>query len=157
MKRYAVEVGGRTHVVEVEELTAERFHVRVGGHAFELKLSRAEEVPAEPVALEPRAARTDVRPAPPPVESLPRVAPPPLAGAAGAGEVRAPMPGTVTSVEVRPGDVVRRGQTLVRLEAMKMLNHVRAARDGVVAEVTAEAGRSVGFGDVLLTFRPDAP
>ena len=32
MRRYAVEVGGRTHVVDVEELTAERFHVRIAGH-----------------------------------------------------------------------------------------------------------------------------
>jgi biotin carboxyl carrier protein len=158
MRRYAVEVGGRTHVVDVEELTAERFRVRVGGHDFELKLSRAEEVPGAPVAIAQQAAGGAARAVPPPpVGTLPPLAPPPLPAAAGAAEVRAPMPGTVTSVEVRPGEAVRRGQTLARLEAMKMLNHVRAPRDGVVARVEVEAGATVGFGDVLLSLGPDAP
>jgi biotin carboxyl carrier protein len=40
---------------------------------------------------------------------------------------------------------------------MKMLNHVRAPRDGVVAEVRVEAGSTVAFGDVLVTFQAAAP
>lgn len=149
MRRYAVEVGGRTHTIDVEELTAERFHVRVGGHEFDLTLSQAEEI------------ASSYRP--PPIEGLPHVpatAPPPLPPpavptAGGSGDVRAPMPGTVLSVEVQPGAAVRRGDTLVRLEAMKMINQVRAHRDGVVAEVKAAPGQTVGFGEVLVTFAQD--
>jgi len=158
MRRYAVEVGGRTHVVDVEELTAERFHVRIAGHQFELKLSRAEEVPSAPAAEVAQFPHGDPRrSAPAAAYSQPLVAPPPLTSAAGGADVRAPMPGTVIRVEVRPGDAVRAGQTLVRLEAMKMLNHVRTPRDGVVADVRVEAGATVGFGDVLVTFRPESP
>jgi biotin carboxyl carrier protein len=161
MRRYTVEVGGRTHTIDVEEVTAERFRVRVGDHEFELKLSQAEDVPVEVVTphmagAAPAGARL---PRPPMVEELarlPRVAPPPLLGDSGSLDVRAPMPGTVVSVEVRPGGAVRRGEPLVRLEAMKMINHVRAPRDGVVAEVRVEPGQSVAFGDPLVTFERSA-
>lgn len=149
MRRYTVEVGGRTHTIDVEELTAEKFHVRVGGHDFDLTLSQAEEI------------ASSYRP--PPIEGLPPVpttAPPPLPpapapAASASAEVRAPMPGTVLSVEVQPGAPVKRGDTLVRLEAMKMINQVRAHRDGVVAEVRAAPGQTAAFGDVLVTFAQD--
>jgi biotin carboxyl carrier protein len=146
VRRYAVEVGGHTHTIDVEEITAERFHVRVGGQEFELRLSQAEEVfrPPPQEALPPLPA------------TPPRLFPPaPLAVAGGAAEVRAPMPGSVISVEVEPGASVRRGDTLLRLEAMKMINQVRTHRDGVIAEVKAKPGQSVGFGDVLVTFTAD--
>jgi biotin carboxyl carrier protein len=150
VRRYTVEVGGRTHTIDVEEITAEKFHVRVGGHDFDLTLS----LQAEEVASSYR---------PPPIEGLPPVpatAPPPLPPApdrvlAASAEVRAPMPGTVLSVEVAPGAVVKRGDTLVRLEAMKMINQVRAHRDGVVAEVKAAPGQAAAFGDVLVTLVQD--
>lgn len=149
MRRYAVEVGGRTHTIDVEEITAEMFHVRVGGHEFELRLSQAEEVASSyrppPIEGLPPVPATAPPPQPPPPEPTPT----------GSSDVRAPMPGTVLSIEVQPGAAVRRGDTLVRLEAMKMINQVRAHRDGVVAEVKATAGQSVGFGEVLLTFARD--
>jgi biotin carboxyl carrier protein len=161
MRRYAVEVGGRTHTIDVEEITAERFRVRVGGHEFELRLSQAEDVPLESVT--PQVAGAVHAGAPPSrpvmvdeIAHLPRVAPPPLVGESDSLDVRAPMPGTVVSVEVLPGAAVRRGDALVRLEAMKMINHVRAPRDGVVAEVKVEPGRSVAFGDPLVTFERSA-
>lgn len=148
MRRYAVEVGGRTHTIDVEEITAERFRVRVGGHEFELRLSQAEELGYRPPAIEGLP--------PVPVTAPPPLPPPPaLATDAGPADVRAPMPGTVVSVEVEPGAVVHRGDTLVRLEAMKMINQVRAHRDGVVAEVKATPGQNAAFGEVLVTFEQD--
>lgn len=149
MRRYTVEVGGRTHTIDVEELTAEKFHVRVGGHDFDLTLSQAEEIVSSY--------------RPPPIEGLPPVPttappplpPPPALAAGGPAEVRAPMPGTILSVEVQPGAAVKRGDTLVRLEAMKMINQVRAHRDGVVAEVKAVPGQTAAFGDVLVTLAQD--
>jgi acetyl/propionyl-CoA carboxylase alpha subunit len=64
---------------------------------------------------------------------------------AGADAVKAPMAGAVTSVSVRPGDNVVKGQTLATIEAMKMEHQLKAPRDGVVAEVLAKAGDQVAI------------
>ncbi len=73
-------------------------------------------------------------------------------GASGSGPQRltAPMPGKVVRVLVKPGDTVTARQPLVVIEAMKMENELRAARDGVVAEVQAREGQSVDAGMLLL-------
>ncbi|MBO6765116.1 acetyl/propionyl/methylcrotonyl-CoA carboxylase subunit alpha [Maricaulis sp.] len=75
-----------------------------------------------------------------------------LADAAEAGGViKAPMPGKVLAVNIKPGDSVTKGQALVVLEAMKMEHALTAPRDGVIAEVSVEAGGQVGEGDILVT------
>ena len=63
-----------------------------------------------------------------------------------------PMPGLVVSIAVAEGDSVKAGQALVVVEAMKMENILRAARDGVVAEVHTVAGDSLAVDDVILEF-----
>jgi biotin carboxyl carrier protein len=60
------------------------------------------------------------------------------------------MPGRVVSVLVAPGDDVVERQPVVVLEAMKMQNEVRAARAGVVTEVTVASGAAVEAGAVLV-------
>lgn len=68
----------------------------------------------------------------------------------GGGAVLAPMPGKVLSVAVKPGDTVKRGQTLVVLEAMKMEHALTAPRDGVVEAVNTKAGAQVNDGAALV-------
>lgn len=74
------------------------------------------------------------------------------AGSQGSGPQRllAPMPGKVVRVLVRPGDEVKARQGLVVVEAMKMENELRAARDGRVREVAVTEGQSVDAGAVLV-------
>ena len=74
-------------------------------------------------------------------------------GAQGGGPQRviAPMPGKVVRVLVKPGDEVKARQGLVVVEAMKMENELRAARDGRVRDVAVKEGQSVDAGAVLLT------
>jgi 3-methylcrotonyl-CoA carboxylase alpha subunit len=64
--------------------------------------------------------------------------------------ILAPMPGKVLSVAVKPGDRVKKGQTLVVLEAMKMEHALAAPRDGVVEAVNAAAGAQVSDGAALV-------
>jgi len=75
-----------------------------------------------------------------------------VVGAAGAGPQRlvAPMPGKVVRVLVSPGDTVTARQGLVVVEAMKMENELRAARDGTVTSVSVVEGQSVEAGTVLV-------
>ncbi|MEW6015482.1 MAG: biotin/lipoyl-containing protein [Candidatus Zixiibacteriota bacterium] len=71
---------------------------------------------------------------------------------AGAAEkmVRAPMPGLVLSMAVKPGDKVKKGMTLAVIEAMKMENLIRAAADGTVKEIFAAPGKAVEKNENLL-------
>jgi biotin carboxyl carrier protein len=72
------------------------------------------------------------------------------AGFAGAQKIVSPMPGKIVRVLVKTGDQVKAKQGLVVVEAMKMENELRAARDGRVREVSATEGQSVEAGAVLL-------
>lgn len=66
----------------------------------------------------------------------------------------APMPGLVLSVEVKPGDVVQKGQALVKLEAMKMENLLKAQTDNqIVAKVHVTQGENVEKNKVLIEFQ----
>ena len=73
-------------------------------------------------------------------------------GTAGSGlqRVTSPMPGKVVRVLVKAGDDVKSRQGLVVVEAMKMENELRAARDGRVREVLVGEGQSVDAGTLLL-------
>ena len=71
-------------------------------------------------------------------------------GDAGREGLRAPMPGKVLMVMVRPGDEVRRGQALAVMEAMKMEHTLHAPCDGRVAEVIYGVGDQVPEGAELL-------
>ncbi|MET7278707.1 biotin carboxylase N-terminal domain-containing protein [Kribbella sp. NPDC005582] len=73
-----------------------------------------------------------------------------------AGSLVAPMPGTVTRVGVAVGDVVKQGQPLVWLEAMKMEHTIVAPADGVVGELKVEAGQQVEVGAVLAVVGEEA-
>lgn len=69
---------------------------------------------------------------------------------AGPGHLAAPMPGLIVRVNVKEGELVRAGQGLVVMEAMKMENELRATSAGVVHRVLVSAGDAVEKGALLL-------
>ena len=75
----------------------------------------------------------------------------PVAAAAGAVSVTAPMPGNILDVKVKAGDSVKAGDTLLILEAMKMENEISAPQDGTIASVNVRKGDVVNSGDLLIT------
>ncbi len=66
------------------------------------------------------------------------------------GGVYPPMPGKITEVVVKVGDMVQSGQTVCILEAMKMFNELKAASAGEVKAVNVEAGSNVTPSDLLV-------
>lgn len=58
----------------------------------------------------------------------------------GSGDIRAPMPGVVVSVEKRPGDTVSTGDTILTIESMKLQTNLTAERNGVLAEILKSEG-----------------
>ena len=63
--------------------------------------------------------------------------------------VRAPLPGRITEIMVVPGDVVKEGQAVAVLEAMKMENEILSEYSGVVSQVCVAAGEAVA-GDAVI-------
>jgi biotin carboxyl carrier protein len=68
--------------------------------------------------------------------------------------IRAPMPGSLVSIEVKTGDAVTKGQVLLVMESMKMETSIHAPRDGVVAAVHFDKGQSFDRDALLLTLEP---
>ncbi|MBR2955160.1 MAG: biotin/lipoyl-binding protein [Ruminococcus sp.] len=127
--KYKVTLNGKTYEVEVEK-----------GKAILLDEYEAL-APAPAAAVAPAAA-----PAAAPVAAAP-AAPVNLA----AGEtVAAPMPGNILRIDVNQGDVVKSGQVLVILEAMKMENEIVAPKDGTVAQIVTSKGAVVDTGSPLV-------
>ena len=115
------------------------YRITVNGKTYEVTVEEtgasAPAAPAPVAAVPPAPAKTQAAPAAP----------------AGAEKVAAPMPGTVLAVKVAVGPSVKRGETVVLLEAMKMENEIPAPRDGVVASIAVNKGSSVQAGDLLIS------
>ncbi len=119
MKNYTITVNGNVYDVTVEE----------GGAG----------AAAAPKAAAPKAAA--------PKAAAPKAAAP--AGGAGAVKINAPMPGKILSVKASAGQVVKKGDVIMVLEAMKMENEIVAPQDGTVAGINVAAGDSVEAGAIL--------
>ena len=86
--------------------------------------------------------------------AAPKAAPaaaPKAAGAAGSIKVEAPVAGKVFKIEANVGASVKRGDTILILEAMKMENPIVAPEDGTVASIDVAVGDAVESGAVLAT------
>ena len=175
MRRYKLEIKGKEHVVHVQELAADRFRVVLGDQALEVRVSLEEDLAAASItpaimplregdeAVVPRPTASYHPPDPAtlgPGRQVPSPAQPPHPELPGNGlrsDVTAPMPGVIQAVQVKIGDAVKHGQTVVILEAMKMKNAIRSPRDGVISEILVQPGQTVGYGAVLVKFEEGQP
>lgn len=67
-------------------------------------------------------------------------------------ELKAPMPGLVVAIEVKPGQQLKKGNGLLIIEAMKMENEIKAPFDCVVKEIRVQERQAVDKGQVLVVF-----
>ena len=72
------------------------------------------------------------------------------------GTVSANIPGKVVTVEVKEGDVVKEGQVILILEAMKMQNEIQAPVDGTVINVACEEGQAIEANVPLVVIEPES-
>ncbi|MFW6000766.1 MAG: biotin/lipoyl-containing protein [Halanaerobium sp.] len=136
MKKFRVEVDGEEYIVNIEEISSEgeirssskvESSPQVQKKAAPVKQKKTESVPKQ---------KTESEMAPPPD--------------VGKGDILAPMPGNILEINVKRGEKVEKGDTLIILEAMKMENEISASQAGTVKEVKVRVGDSVDAEDVLL-------
>ena len=128
-----------------------KFNIKVNGQAYEVEVEEIAgsfaPAPVVPVAAAPAVAPV-AAPAPEKAEAKAAPAPAPVAAPAGGTQLKAPMPGTVIDFKATNGAAVKKGQTVLILEAMKMENEIVAPADGVITFV-ASKGASVNTDDLL--------
>lgn len=150
MKQYKYKVNGAQFDVTIDSIVGNTAKVEVNGIPFDVEMQGSslveEDLPTQ------AAAETS---APAPAAPAPAsTAPAPAAPAAGTGAgtpVKAPLPGVVTKINVAVGQTVKKGDTVLVLEAMKMENNITAETGGSVTGICVAAGDSVMEGSVLLT------
>lgn len=146
--KYNVKIDDQTYIVEIEDLHARPIVARVDGVPIQVW---PEEV--EQAALPSSAKTTQIeKPATSKPAPLPSTGHIPSGAALNVRDVRAPIPGVIISVLIKPGDTVEYGQELFIIEAMKMRNSIRASRSGSVAEILVIQGQTVNHNEVLLRF-----
>ena len=119
--------------------------VLADGHEYEIEIG---DLRARPIVAIVEGQRIEVWPeGRPAATSLPARRTP---RSNGDSAIRAPIPGVIFAVSVKPGDTVSAGQEICVLEAMKMRNPIRATRAGTVAAVPIAPGQPVKHRDVLV-------
>ncbi len=67
-------------------------------------------------------------------------------------EIKAPMPGLVVDVCISEGDVIKKGDPIIMLEAMKMENIIKSPADGIIKKINVKKGMAVEKSQVLINF-----
>ena len=146
MKQYKYRVNGKNYDVAIDEINGKNAKVTVNGISYDVEIEGEAGEGLAPLsgidAISAGASAASAKPA----------AAPKASAAPGKGTpVKAPLPGTVTDIKVAVGDAVKKGQTVVVLEAMKMQNNINAESDGTITSVTVNKGDTVNEGATLVT------
>ena len=137
MKEYKYTINGNVYNVVIGDIEDNIAHVEVNGTHYNVEMEKKQKA-AAPIAR-PRPA------AAPATASKPAAKP-----AASKGGVKSPLPGVILDIKVKEGDEVKKGQTIIILEAMKMENSINADRDGKIASIKVSKGESVLEGTDLV-------
>lgn len=144
MKTYKFKINGNEYNVAINSVEGKNASVTVNGTAYQVEL---EEAPAAAPVQAPVSALAPAAAAP-----ATAAAPAPAPVASGAGKaVTSPLPGVIIAVKVNVGDVVKAGQEVAVLEAMKMENSIEATHDGTVTAINVAKGDSVLEGAPIVT------
>ncbi len=147
MKEFTFKINGAEYKCAVEEIEAGKTNVTVNGKVYTVET----EAPAAP-APKP-AAKPAPAPAPKPAAAAPAPkaeAPKPATAPAAGLQVKSPLPGSVIKVLVSEGQAVKKGDTLLTLESMKMENAIMAEQDGTVKQIAVTPGQNVMQDDLLV-------
>jgi biotin carboxyl carrier protein len=143
MKNYKFTINGNiydTHIINIEDNIAE---IDINGSVYKVEVDKQIKTQKTPKLVRPAAV--------PSTDSHPSVAKTSSPSAPkGTGSIKSPLPGVILEMFVREGDMVKMGQKLLMLEAMKMENNIEADKAGKVISILKQKGDAVMEGDILI-------
>lgn len=152
MKEYTYIVKGEKYTVNIEDIQTNLAKVTVNGIPFDVEIDRPQNTTSiRPKVTKPVSSQTTItqkQATPTPSASpAPSVAPTSNTGK----PLKAPLPGVIQDITTSVGAVVKKGDTVIVLEAMKMANNITAECDGTIVSINVNKGDSVMEGHILLT------
>lgn len=136
MNKFKFTIRGNEYEVEIGKIEDDIASIEVNGTSYEVEIHREVKQTKTPTLVRkvvPKETKT--------VDKKEGGSTLPIA---------APLPGTIMEISVKVGDIVKKGDKLLVMEAMKMENNVLAEKDGVVEKLNVREGDSVLQGDVLV-------
>jgi biotin carboxyl carrier protein len=138
MKKYKFSINGTDYEAKILNVDNPVISLELNGVTYEVTLdkeSKQTKTPTLVVQAAPVATANDIA----------KTAP-----AKAIGDIKSPLPGTITGILCSVGDSISIGQKIVTLEAMKMENSIESDKSGVVKEIKVSKGSAVMEGDVLI-------
>lgn len=143
MKKYKLTINGNIYEVEIQNIEDNIADVDVNGTVYKVELDKALET-----VKTPKLVRSVSVPSTDSSPSIAKTSSP--SQPKGTGSIKSPLPGVILDIHVREGDMVKVGQKLLTLEAMKMENNINADKEGRVVTLKVSKGDSVMEGDILI-------
>jgi biotin carboxyl carrier protein len=143
MKNFKFTINGNAYEADIKSIEDNIAEVAINGVTYSVEIDRKLQTVKTPKLVRTLAVpSTDSHP------SVSKTASP--SAPKGTGNIKSPLPGVILEIYVHEGDMVKIGQKLLMLEAMKMENIINADKEGKVSSIKAAKGDSVMEGDILI-------
>jgi glutaconyl-CoA/methylmalonyl-CoA decarboxylase subunit gamma len=138
MNKFKYKINGTIYEVDILDINEESAQVQVNGKVYDVEIEKE--------APKPKPQKAFVHIEEPHEEIL-------MTEEGPARQVKAPLPGVIIKVLVKPGDRVKADQDVCTLETMKMENAIKAEEGGVVTSVNIVPGQSVQQEEILIELK----
>lgn len=141
MRKFKFTIDGSKYNVSIKDIEENTAHIEVNGTPYEVEIDQEVKVSKTPKLVRKPVVNT--------INDSAILKKNTTTGTFGF-KVEAPLPGNIFKMLVKEGDSVKKGDTLLIMEAMKMENNILSEKDGVVGKILVNEGDAVLQNDVLL-------
>lgn len=142
MKEFNYKINGAPYRVVVSSSDSSVIELEVNGTPYKVEVAKKEIKPLSKIKKQAITTPT------PQTATTPLVTRPKETG--GKNSIQSPLPGIILDIRCHPGDVVKKGQTIMILEAMKMENNILSNANGKISQILVQKGDSVLEGAELV-------
>jgi biotin carboxyl carrier protein len=136
MKTYKFTISGNRYTVSIKSFEDNIAEIEVNGTPYTVEMEQEIKTTKTPKLIRP--------------EKPAQKAPVEIQKGSGLSKITAPLPGTIFKIIVKECDDVKKGDTVLVMEAMKMENNILAEKEGNVKKILVQEGDSVLQGDLLI-------
>jgi len=141
MKKFKFKIRGNNYDVEILNFEEEQVEIEVNGTKYSVDVEVQKKVSKTPKLVRQKVIHSSD-------QGKAKTSKP--SAKKGAGQIKAPLPGTILEVKAKVGDEIKADDVLLVMEAMKMENNIKADKSGKITAVKVNTGDSVLEGDVLV-------